>query len=518
MDVLDHVHQPDPPMLYRPSSSVEEFLKRPPRLLINGEWVPATRNGRLAVINPSTGLEFAEVAAGDENDIDQAVAAARRAFDHGPWRLMGGAQRASLIWRLSDLLMAHADELAEIETLDNGKPLRDTRQVDLPVGCELLRYYAGWATKLKGETTQIGDPGDYQAYTLREPIGVVGQIIPWNFPLLMAILKIAPALAAGCTLVLKPAEETPLSALRLGDLVVEAGFPPGVVNIVTGFGETAGAALAQHFDVDKIAFTGSTEVGRKIIAAAAGNLKRVSLELGGKSPMIVMPDADLDAVIRGATTGIFFNSGQSCMAGSRLLVHRACYDQVVEAIAARAEKIIVGDGFATDSQIGPLVSAVQKSRVEAHINSGLAEGAELLAGGRAVSGPGYFVRPTVFAGVTPSMRIMREEIFGPVLCAMPFDGEDVDAIAALANHSNYGLAASIWTRDIATAHALIPRLKSGQVWINGHHVGGADLPMGGYKQSGWGRELGRDGVEAYTEIKSVAFALRPAGDWLSLKG
>jgi phenylacetaldehyde dehydrogenase len=431
---------------------------------------------------------------------------------------MGGAQRAGLIWRLSDLLIAHADELAEIETLDNGKPLRDTRQVDLPVGCELLRYYAGWATKLKGETTQIGDPGDYQAYTLREPIGVVGQIIPWNFPLLMAILKIAPALAAGCTLVLKPAEETPLSALRLGDLILQAGFPPGVVNIVTGLGETAGAALARHPDVDKIAFTGSTEVGRMIVAAAAGNLKRVSLELGGKSPMIVMPDADLDSVIKGATTGIFFNSGQSCMAGSRLLVHRSCYDEVVEGIAARAEGIIVGDGFAPDSQIGPLVSASQKTRVEEHIFSGLQEGAVRLAGGGAVSGPGYFVRPTVFAGVTSAMRIMREEIFGPVLCATPFDGDDYDEIAGLANDTSYGLAASIWTRDIGAAHALIPRLKSGQVWINGHHVGGADLPMGGYKQSGWGRELGRDGVEAYTEIKSVAFALRPAGDWLALKG
>ncbi len=498
--------------------SVDTFLKRQPCLLIDGQWVPPARGGRFPVLDPSTGLEIAAAAAGDESDVDQAVDAARRAFDFGPWRAMGGAQRASLIWRLSDLLMEHADELAEIETLDNGKPLRDTRQVDLPVASELLRYYAGWATKLKGETTQIGDPGDYQAYTIREPIGVVGQIIPWNFPLLMAILKIAPALAAGCTLVLKPAEETPLSALRLGDLIVKAGFPPGVVNIVTGFGETAGAALANHPHVDKIAFTGSTEVGRKIVAASAGNLKRVSLELGGKSPMIVMPDADIDQVIKGATTGIFFNSGQSCMAGSRLLVHRSCYDRVVEGIAARADAIVVGDGFAADSQIGPLVSAIQKSRVEEHIRSGLEEGAVRLAGGGAVPGSGYFVRPTVFAGVTASMRIMREEIFGPVLCALPFDSKDCDEIAALANDSCYGLAASIWTRDIATAHALIPRLKSGQVWINGHHVGGADLPMGGYKQSGWGRELGREGVEAYTEVKSVAFALKPAGDWLSLKG
>jgi phenylacetaldehyde dehydrogenase len=500
------------------AGAVDKFLASPGRLLIDGAWVPAVSGDTLTIVNPATGLAIAEVAAGDAADIDRAVAAARQAFEHGAWPAMGGAKRAALIWRLAELLLANADELAHLETLDNGKPLHDTLMVDLPVASELLRYYAGWATKLKGETTRIGDPGDFHAYTIREPVGVAGQIIPWNFPLLMAILKIAPALAAGCTMVLKPAEETPLTALRLGELIGEAGFPPGVVNIVTGFGETAGAALAAHPGVDKIAFTGSTEVGRKIVCAAAGNMKKVSLELGGKSPMIVLPDADADSAILGATTGIFFNAGQSCMAGSRLYVHRALYERVVAGIAERARRIVVGDGFDPASQIGPLVSAIQRDRVMAHIRSGLEEGATLVTGGEAIPGPGYFVQPTLFTNVTPSMRILREEIFGPVLCAIPFDTEDPAGIAALANDTSYGLAASLWTRDIGRAHALIPRIKSGQVWINGHHVGGADLPLGGYKQSGWGRELGREGVEAYTEIKSVAFALRPPGDWLALKG
>jgi phenylacetaldehyde dehydrogenase len=500
------------------SIDASAFLKRRPSLLIDGEWRPPENGQTIVVVNPATGAEIAEIAAGDEADIDLAVAAASRAFDCGKWSGMSGAERARLLWDLADRLLARADLFAELETLDNGKPFRDTLAVDLPVGAALLRYYAGWATKLKGETMQIGAPGEYHAYTAREPVGVVGQIIPWNFPLLMAILKIAPALAAGCTLVLKPAEETPLSALLLGELIQESGFPPGVVNIVTGYGETAGAALAAHKDIDKIAFTGSTEIGRKIIVASAGNLKKVSLELGGKSPMIVLPDADLDAVIKGATTGIFFNAGQSCMAGSRLYVHRSCYDEVVGGIVERAASIVVGDGFDPASQIGPLVSARQLERVLGYIQSGRDEGAVCLTGGTRLDRAGYFVRPTVFADVAPSMRIMGEEIFGPVLCVSEFDTEEPDAITALANDTSYGLAASLWTRDIGRAHALIPKIKSGQVWVNGHHVGGADLPLGGYKQSGWGRELGREGVEAYTQIKSVAFALKPPGDWLALKG
>lgn len=499
------------------SPAVAAFLKREHRLLIGGAWV-AAGGAPISVYDPATGDEIAQVGGASETDVDRAVAAARQAFDHGAWPAMSGAARARLMWRLAELILENADELAEIETWDNGKPRHDTRAVDLPVAAEMLRYHAGWATRLNGITTQIGDPGDYQAYTVREPVGVVAQIIPWNFPLIMAVMKLAPALAAGCTVVLKPAEETPLSALRLGELVLEAGFPQGVVNIVTGVGEIAGAALAAHPDVDKVAFTGSTEVGRKIVQASAGNLKRVTLELGGKSPMVVLPDADVEAVIAGATTGIFFNSGQSCMAGSRLLVHEAVHDRVVTGISERARAIRVGSGFSTDTQIGPLVSEAQLTRVSAFLREDASAGATLHAGGARIGDRGYFVAPTVYGNATPDMRIVREEIFGPVLAVMPFATGDLAEIAALANDTTYGLAASIWTQDVTTAHRLTRLIRSGQVWVNGHHVGGADLPVGGYKQSGWGRENGREGVEAYTETKSVAIALNKPGDWLALKG
>jgi phenylacetaldehyde dehydrogenase len=502
----------------RPSAPVAAFLARRHRLLIDGAWVEPQAGGQIAVFDPATEEQIATVAAGEAGDVDLAVAAARRAFEAGPWRRMSGATRAKLIWRLADLLMENADEIAELETWDNGKPMHDTRAVDLPVASELLRYFAGWATKLNGVSTSIGDPGEYQAFTVREPIGVVGQIIPWNFPLIMAVMKLAPALAAGCTVVLKPAEETPLTALRLGELVGQAGFPPGVVNILTGIGEVAGAALCAHPGVDKIAFTGSTEVGRKIVRAAAADLKRVTLELGGKSPMIVLRDANVESVIRGAATGIFFNAGQSCMAGSRLIIHESIHDRVVSAIAERANAIQVGSGFDSATQIGPLVSETQYRRVSGYIETGVKAGAKLAAGGGPVADRGYFVRPTVFTHTDPSMAIVAEEIFGPVLSVTAFATEDLDEIAALANNTRYGLAASVWTESVGKAHKLASLIRSGQVWVNGHHVGGADLPVGGYKQSGWGRENGRDGIEAYTEVKSIAVALNPPGDWLAIKG
>jgi phenylacetaldehyde dehydrogenase len=503
---------------HRPSPAVAAFLKREHRLLIGGEWVAPADGGSIAVFNPATGDQIASVAAAGARDVDAAVAAARKTFETGAWRGMSGATRAKLLWRLADLLLEHADDLAELETFDNGKPLHDTRAVDLPVASELLRYFSGWATKLNGISTSIGDPGEYQAFTLREPVGVVAQIIPWNFPLIMAVMKLAPALCAGCTVILKPAEETPLTALRLGALIEQAGFPPGVVNILTGIGEVAGAAMSSHPGVDKIAFTGSTEVGRKIVHAAAGNLKRVTLELGGKSPMVVLPDADLENVINGATIGIFFNSGQSCMAGSRLIVHESVHDRVVAGIAARARAIRVGSGFERATQIGPLVSDAQLTRVSRYLEEGKRAGAKLYAGGARIGTRGYFVEPTVFGHADPAMSIVREEIFGPVLSVMSYATADLEEIAALANDTSYGLAASVWTQNVATAHRLVSLIRSGQVWVNGHHVGGADLPVGGYRQSGWGRENGRDGIDAYTEVKSVAIALKPAGDWLAIKG
>ena len=402
----------------------------------------------------------------------------------------------------------HLEEFAQMESLDNGKPLSVARVADVPLAIDLFRYMAGWATKIEGNTIPIsagGGKAKFFAYTRREPIGVVGQIIPWNFPLLMAAWKLGPALATGCTVVLKPAEQTPLSALLLGELIAEAGIPDGVVNVVPGYGETAGAALTAHPDVDKVAFTGSTEVGKLILQAAAGNLKKVSLELGGKSPNVVFDDADLSSTIPGAANAIFFNHGQCCCAGSRLYVEQNIFDDVVEGVAERAKKIKLGPGFDPDTTMGPLVSEEQLNRVSSFLESGLSEGAEAVVGGKKRSGAGYFVEPTVMVKTNPNMKVVREEIFGPVVCAMPF--KDIDKIVAEANQSEYGLAAAVWTSDLSKAHRVAEKLRAGTVWINCYNVFDAAMPFGGYKQSGWGREMGHEVLEQYTEVKAVCVAL-----------
>jgi phenylacetaldehyde dehydrogenase len=491
----------------RLGNAASAFLAGKHQLLIDGKWVDPKSGKRFDVFDPATGQAIAGVAEADAADVDEAVKAARRAFETGPWAKTSPQGRCKLVWKLADLLEQNADEIAEIESLDNGKPIRDARNVDLPGSYEILRYMAGWATKINGETITVSAPGDWHAYTLREPVGVVGQIIPWNFPLMMAAWKIAPALAAGCTIVLKPAEQTPLSAIRLGQLIDEAGFPPGVVNILTGFGETAGAALAAHSDVDKITFTGSTEVGKLIVQADAGNLKKVSLELGGKSPAIVFPDADMDVAIAGTSSAIFFNMGQCCTAGSRLYAHRRVFDRLMQGVADNAGRIKVGHGLDPETQIGPLVSDEQFRRVTGYLADGQQQGARLVTGGGRVGETGYFVQPTVLTDTNPNMSVIREEIFGPVVCAIPSDDDDLDRIARTANDTSYGLAASIWTRDLGIAHKLARKIKAGSVWINTHNFGDPALPFGGFKQSGWGREMGYEAIELYTEVKAVAAAL-----------
>ncbi len=477
---------------------------QPGRLLINGEWVESTGGRMLDTVNPANGEVSTQIPAGTAEDVDRAVAAARKAFDDpaGAWQKMPATERGRLLWRLSDLIEQNIDELAELETLDNGKPIFESRYVDLPMVVDVFRYYAGFATKIHGET--INARPNAFTYTLREPIGVVGAIIPWNFPLLLASWKLGPALATGNTVVIKPAEQTSLTLLRVGQLMMEAGLPPGVVNIVTGLGPTVGAAIAKHPGVDKVAFTGSTLVGKEIMRNAAETIKRVTLELGGKSPNIVFADSDLDAAVKGATTGIFYGKGEVCAAGSRLFVEKKIHDDFLSRLVDRARKLKPGDPLDPKTRLGAIVSERQMQRVLGYIERGKSEGAQLVAGGNRVSvdgGKGYFVEPTVFDAVDNRMTIAQEEIFGPVLAAIPFD--DVEQVAELANQNVYGLAAAVWTNDIRKAHAVARRLKAGTVWINAYNLYDVALPFGGYKQSGFGRELGTDAIEHYTELKSV---------------
>jgi phenylacetaldehyde dehydrogenase len=493
----------------RPTEKTRFFKASPRALLINGKFEQAESGKTFDTLNPATDTVLASIAEGDAHDIDRAVRAARRAFENGPWRRMTPSERGQIMHRIGDLIMEHADELAELDCLDNGKALSVARAADVPLAADLFWYMAGWASKLNGGTINPSVPympgAEFHAYTLREPVGVVGQIIPWNFPLLMAAWKLGPALATGCTVVLKPAEQTPLSALRLGELMLEAGLPDGVVNVVTGFGETAGAALAAHPGVDKIAFTGSTEVGRLIAKAATGNLKKVSLELGGKSPNIVFADADIDAAIAGAAQGIFFNQGEVCCAGSRLFVQQERFDEVVEGVAKAAKKIKVGPGMDPDTEMGPLVSREQFDRVTGYLAKGEQAGNRALTGGHALDRPGYFVEPTVLVDTKPDDVVVREEIFGPVIVALPFS--DVEDLARQANDTPYGLAAGVWTKDISKAHKLAKRIKAGTVWVNTYNVFSAELPFGGYKQSGWGREMGEEVLSHYLETKSVIVQL-----------
>ena len=491
----------------RLSPATAQFLGAKHGLLIDGRFSPAQSGKTFDVIDPGNGELIARLAEGDAADIDLAVAAARRAFEYGEWARMKPAARTKLMFRLADLLEQHADVLAELETIDNGKPLTVAKH-GIPGTAEMLRYMAGWATKVNGETMNVSMAGEWHAYSTREPIGVVGQIIPWNFPLNMAIWKIAPALAVGCTVVLKPAEQASLVTLRLGELIQEAGIPNGVVNIVTGFGGTAGAALARHPGVDKIAFTGSTETGKQIVQASLGNLKRVSLELGGKSPVFVFPDADLELAAAGAANAIFFATGQTCSAGSRLYVHKKVFEKVIANVVARGNRIKVGHGLDAGTEMGPVVSERQLQRVQAYIQRSQEDGAHVMTSKRDdLDRNGYFVAPTVIVDTRPDMSVIREEIFGPVVCAIPFDDDNVDSIATLANDTPFGLFASIWTKDLKIAHRLARRIKAGTVGINAHFVHDASMPFGGFKQSGWGRERGGEVLGLYTETKSIAVNL-----------
>ena len=493
------------------SDRAAAFLRRERHgLLINGEWGPAASGATFETVNPATETVIGRIAAAGAEDIDRAVQAARKAFDEGPWSKLRPVERERLLLKLADLVEDHAQALAEIESVDNGKSAAIAQAVDMAMSVNFLRYMAGWATKIEGSTMEHSVPfalrAEFVTYTRREAVGVVGAIVPWNFPLLVAIWKLGPALAAGCTVVLKPAEQTPLTALYFGELLAEAGFPPGVVNIVTGDGPGAGAPLVSHRGVDKISFTGSTEVGKLIGHASVDNMTRFTLELGGKSPVIVLDDCDPVAAAAGAANAIFFNHGQVCCAGSRLYVQKKMFDRVVSEVGKIAEGMTLGSGFDASAQMGPLVSQEQLDRVCSYIDIGRSSGAEVVAGGGRHPGQGYFVKPTVLANVGQDARVVQEEIFGPVLTALPYDS--IDDMADWANDSPYGLGASIWSNNLSKVHQLIPRIKAGTVWVNCHSALDPSMPFGGYKQSGIGRDLGRNALDAYLETKSVFIALQ----------
>ena len=478
---------------------------KPGKLFINGRWVDSVSGKTFDTLNPATEDVITSVAEGDSADIDLAVAAAREAFENGPWKKTDARDRGRILLKIAGLIERNKDELALLDTLDNGKPINETTKADIPLVIDCFLYYAGWADKIHGETIPVR--GDFFNYTLREPVGVVGQIIPWNFPLLMAAWKIAPALACGNTIVLKPAEQTPLSALRLGEICQEAGLPDGVLNIVTGYGPTAGAALAEHMDVDKIAFTGGSATGRIIMQAASKNLKRISLELGGKSPNIVFADSDVDSAVAGAMTGIFFNQGEVCCAGSRLFIEKSIHEEFIDKLSNKAANMRVGNPEDTGTQMGAQVSKEQFDKILGYIETGKQEGAKLVTGGERCGERGYFIKPTIFDAVDNNMRIAKEEIFGPVVSAITFD--DVSEVVKQGNLSIYGLAAAVWTKDIKKAHRLARDLKAGTIWINTYNAFDAASPFGGFKQSGFGRELGVHALELYTHVKSV---------WINLGG